>query len=156
MSQSHLAHRLTEYAAQTKPSQQLQVAMDIFNLYHVEGIHLSNKDALAKIAVDNGLFDSTERAVTWLNGNGGNVEVKKMYGVAQKCGITAVPFFVFNDKYAASGAMGVEEFVNVSADISSARSALVMAAGSRCIVARKVCCMLEMAGPVCAVAVAVR
>lgn len=113
MSQSHLAHRLTEYAGQVKPASQLQVAMDIFNVYHVDGVHLSCKDSLAAIAVKNGLFETTQEAATWLAGNACNVEVKKKYGVAQRLGITAVPFFVFNDKYAASGAMGVDEFVNV-------------------------------------------
>lgn len=114
MSQSHLAHRLTEYAGQVNPSVQLALAMDIFNLYHVEGVHLSERNALAKIGVKHGLFASEDAGLAWLAGGACDLEVKKAYQTAQRMGITGVPFFVFQDKYAASGAMGVDEFVDVS------------------------------------------
>lgn len=114
MSQSHLAHRLTEYAGQVNPAVQLAVAMDIFNMYHVHGVHLSERNALAEIGVKNGLFASKDAGIAWLAGGACDLEVKKQYQTAQRMGITGVPFFVFQDKYAASGAMGVDEFVDVS------------------------------------------
>lgn len=114
ISQSHLAHRLTEYTGQIKPASQLAVSMDIFNLYHVTGVHLSDRDGLAEIGVKHGLFADKDGGLAWLAGNACDIEVKKQYQTAQRMGITGVPFFVFQDKYAASGAMGVDEFVEVS------------------------------------------
>lgn len=114
MSQSHLAHRLTEYAGQLKPESQLTVSMDIFDLYHVNGVHLSDREGLAEIGVKHGLFSDKDGGLAWLAGNACDLEVKKQYQTAQRMGITGVPFFVFQDKYAASGAMGVDEFVEVS------------------------------------------
>jgi predicted DsbA family dithiol-disulfide isomerase len=114
MSSSHLAHRLTQYAAEVKPEAQLPLSMDLFTLHHVQGVHLSDKAALATLAVNRGLFPDAQTATAWLDGRGCDLEVKKAYQNAQRNGITGVPFFVFQDKYAASGAMGVEEFVGVS------------------------------------------
>jgi len=114
MSSSHLAHRLTEYAAEVKPEIQLPLSMDLFTLHHVQGTHLSDKIALSNLAVKYGLFADPADALAWLNSKGSDLEVKKAYQRAQRSGITGVPFFVFQDKYAASGAMGVDEFVNVS------------------------------------------
>ncbi|BEJ11515.1 hypothetical protein CspHIS471_0109370 [Cutaneotrichosporon sp. HIS471] len=118
MSQSHLAHRLTEYAGQIKPASQLGVAMDIFNLYHVEGVHLSDRDGLAEVGVKHGLFSDKDEGLAWFDGTTCDHEVKKQYQTAQRMGITGVPFFVFQDKYAASGAMGVDEFVDILSDIN--------------------------------------
>jgi predicted DsbA family dithiol-disulfide isomerase len=118
MSQSHLAHRLTEYAGQLKPESQLAVSMDIFDLYHVNGVHLSDREGLAEIGVKHGLFSDKDGGLAWLAGNACDLEVKKQYQTAQRMGITGVPFFVFQDKYAASGAMGVDEFVEILADIN--------------------------------------
>ncbi|GMK54846.1 hypothetical protein CspeluHIS016_0114320 [Cutaneotrichosporon spelunceum] len=117
MSQSHLAHRLTEYAGQIKPAAQLAVAMDVFNLYHVKGVHLSDREGLAEIGVQHGLFSDKEDGLAWFFGTACDHEVKKQYQTAQRMGITGVPFFVFQDKYAASGAMGVDEFVDILCDI---------------------------------------
>lgn len=118
MSSSHLAHRLTEYAHEVKPASQLGVAMDLFALYHINGTHLSDKAALATLATKHGLFKNPDEARVWLDGPGSDLTVKKAYQRAQRNGITGVPFFVFQDKYAASGAMGVDEFVNIITEIT--------------------------------------
>lgn len=127
LASSHLAHRLTEYAWKVDPSVQAPLSMDIYALHHIKGMHTSNKHALAGIATKHGLFESEAEALEWLNGNDCDCETKQAYQRAQRTGITGVPFFVFQDKYAASGAMGVEEFVKVSLDASA--SALDIADG---------------------------
>jgi predicted DsbA family dithiol-disulfide isomerase len=128
MSASHLAHRLTEYAGTVNPAVQLPLSMDLFTLHHVEGVHLSDSAALAKIAVKHGLFPDTAAAAEWLNTGCSCLDVKKGYQRAQRNGITGVPFFVFQDKYAASGAMGVDEFV----DVSKAMCGLGVGVGRSC------------------------
>lgn len=87
--------------------------MDIFESYHIRGIHPSDKRALANIAVKHGVFSSSEEAKGWLDGEECEEEVREGYAVAKRMGITGVPFFVFEGKYAASGAMGVDDFVQV-------------------------------------------
>lgn len=115
-SSSHLAHRLQTYALLQYPEKQLSLAMDIFELYHIHGVHPADKPSLASLAVKHGVFETTEEATEWLDGDECEKEVEAGYGIAKRMGITGVPFFVFEGKYAASGAMGVEEFVHVSAD----------------------------------------
>lgn len=66
------------------------------------------------MAVKHGVFPDEKAAREWLDGKQCDKEVKKAYGTARDLGVTGVPFFVFQDKYAASGAMGTEEFVRVS------------------------------------------
>lgn len=119
MSSSHLAHRLAALCADRRPEADVALAMDLYEMHHVRGIHSSDKKALAEIAVKHKLFDNEEQAVAWLNSSEYDLQVKKCYQKAQQNGITGVPFFVFQDKYAASGAMGVDEFVQVSASVSA-------------------------------------
>ena len=120
MSSSHLAHRLAALCADKKPEEEVSLAMDFYDMHHVQGIHCSDKEALARIAVKHGLFNTEQEAVNWLNSSEYDLQVKKCYQKAQQNGITGVPFFVFQDKYAASGAMGVDEFVQVSLSHSRA------------------------------------
>lgn len=114
MSSSHTAHRLAALCADRRPEAEVALAMDFYDMHHVRGIHSSDKDALAQIAVKHELFATEQEAVQWLNSSEYDLQVKKCYQKAQQNGITGVPFFVFQDKYAASGAMGVDEFVQVS------------------------------------------
>lgn len=124
MSSSHLAHRLAALCADKKPEEEVSLAMDFYDMHHVQGIHCSDKEALARIAVKHGLFNTEQEAVNWLNSSEYDLQVKKCYQKAQQNGITGVPFFVFQDKYAASGAMGVDEFVQVSLSHSRASQRL--------------------------------
>lgn len=59
------------------------------------------------------LFPTGAHARQWLDSDEGDAEVRRAYTSAHRLGVTGVPFFVFQQKYAASGAMGVDEFVKV-------------------------------------------
>jgi len=93
--------------------------MDLFLGCHSEGKTPSDKTWLSSIAVKHGIFQSESAAKDWLEGSECDEEVKKDYRHAKELGVTGVPFFVFQDKYAASGAMGVDQFVNVSLNVLS-------------------------------------
>jgi predicted DsbA family dithiol-disulfide isomerase len=68
---------------------------------------------LSTLAVKHGIFVNTQAAQEFLRGKECDAEVKRAYATAHRLGVTGVPFFVFQDRYAASGAMGVDEFVHV-------------------------------------------
>ena len=92
--------------------------MDIFELQHVKGVHPSDRNALATIAVKNGIFESENAALKWFQTDECSDQVIKGYMNAQRLGITGVPFFVFQGRWAASGAMGVDSFVDLLSDIT--------------------------------------
>ncbi|WVQ96224.1 hypothetical protein IAU59_003328 [Kwoniella sp. CBS 9459] len=122
VSQTHLAHRLQTYALLQGPAKQVSLAMDIFEGFHCDRKHPSDKAWLASLAAKHGIFQSEEAASKWLDGEECDLEVKKAYAMAQKLGVTGVPFFVFQDKYAASGAMGEDEFVKLLEEIEKRES----------------------------------
>jgi len=118
ISNSHLTHRLLTYALLHFPQRQLALALDLFTAYHSDGIHPADIPTLAQLAAKHEIFSSPLDAEAWLEGSELDVEVKRAYVTARRLGVTGVPFFVFQDRWAASGAMGVEEFVQLLEDIS--------------------------------------
>lgn len=112
-SSSHTGMRLLEYALQNHPEKQIEVGEALFDAYHSKGVHPSDIDRMATIAVDKGIFSSKDEATAWLKGDEYEQEVQKGYVDARKMGITGVPFFVFQGKWASSGAIGEEEFETV-------------------------------------------
>ena len=113
-SSSHLGQRLQAYTLSKFPEKQLALYEDLLESYHIEGIYPAHKPTLSKIAVKHGLFSSQEEAERWLDSDAFDSDVEKGYESARRMGVSGVPFFVFQGKYAASGAMGEEEFVHVS------------------------------------------
>lgn len=113
LASSHLGHRLTAYAEDKKPEEAAGVALDLMKNYQVDGHSPSDRDRLAQIAVSHGLFPTEQAAKDWLNGNEKDAEVREQYKDAVDSGITGVPFFVFDKKYATSGAVGEDQFENI-------------------------------------------
>jgi len=114
MSSSHLAHRLQSYALLHYPEHQFNLCIDMLTAYHIDGRHPSDRDLLADLAVKHRIFPDYDFVMAWLDGDECDAEVRRAYVTAHRLGVTGVPFFVFQDRWAASGAMGVDEFVQVS------------------------------------------
>lgn len=104
------AHRLEALAQAKGDAVNYAVGKDLMKAYQVDGIAPNDPDMLAKVALEHGLFESTEQAKEWISSDALNDETQAGYRKARNEGITGVPFFVFDDKFAASGAVGVEEF----------------------------------------------
>lgn len=113
LASSHLGHRLTAYAEDKKPEEAAGVAFDLMKNYQVDGHSPSDRDRLAQIAVNHHLFPTEQAAKDWLAGDEKDAEVRKQYKEAVDSGITGVPFFVFDKKYATSGAVGEDQFENI-------------------------------------------
>ncbi len=81
----------------------------LFKAYFTEGRDLNNINILAQIGAEIGL-DAVEVA-NMLHGNDYVEEVRADMREASKIGINGVPFFVFDRKYAVSGAQPVDTFI---------------------------------------------
>lgn len=100
-----LIHLATQYGLQDQAEERL------FSAYFTEGKDIGNIDTLVQLGVEIGLEESEIRKV--LQANDYADEVRSDQHKARQIGVTGVPFFVFNDKYAVSGAQPNTIFLEV-------------------------------------------
>jgi predicted DsbA family dithiol-disulfide isomerase len=100
------AHRLTHLAA----SHGLQDEMEerLFAAYFGEGGHIGQHETLTRLAVEVGL-DARE-VTAMLAGDACGDDVRRDEAEARALGVTGVPFFVFDRRYAVVGAQPSEVF----------------------------------------------
>jgi predicted DsbA family dithiol-disulfide isomerase len=97
------AHRLIEMA--TRQGLGLEMAERLFLAYFSEGRNVADPDVLAKLAAETGVRDSGEGPEEECR-----EEVREQLGRARALGITGVPLFLFEGKYAVSGAQPEDAF----------------------------------------------
>ena len=103
------AHRLLHFAATKDLGNALTERL--MRGYFSEGVRIGDRDELLRLAVDAGL-DGTEVAAV-LDGDDFTAEVEADIALARAFGATGVPFFVFDRKYAVSGAQETAVFSQV-------------------------------------------
>lgn len=103
------AHRLSHLAK--KYNMQDALEEQLFLAYFTEGKNTADHNILTEIGVGIGLDE--EEIKTMLNGNEFSAEVNKDILEAQMVGARGVPFFVFDRKYAVSGAQDPATFEQV-------------------------------------------
>ncbi len=99
------AHRLIRWA---QPSgMQDAVVERLFKLYFQEGGDIGDRNLLADVAVEYGF----ERALMlrMLEADTDKAAVQEEIAAAQRMGVNGVPFFIFDGKYALSGAQPPQE-----------------------------------------------
>lgn len=101
------AHRLIHLAM--KSHKDKEVVEELFKAYFVDGIDISNIEELEKIGEGTGL--SGEEVLRMLNSEEYHFEVDNDKYMAAQYEIASVPFFIFNNKYAISGAQPPEAFL---------------------------------------------
>jgi len=101
------AHRLAHYAATQGKGDAMQERL--FKAYFVDGQNIADHAVLTTLAVDAGL-PSDEAKHALISGQFA-ADVRGDIDQAQRFGINGVPFFVFNHKYAVSGAQDSTIFV---------------------------------------------
>jgi predicted DsbA family dithiol-disulfide isomerase len=103
------AHQLIHFAAHQ--GRQGDMKERLFAAYYLEGRDLNELDTLLNLTAEIGLdADAARQALeagTYAN------EVRRDEYEAQQIGVRGVPFFVFEDKYAVSGAQPSEVFAEV-------------------------------------------
>ena len=100
------AHRLTAWAQDLDPLAADALVERLFRAYFVDGIDIGDIDALARLAGDAGLDAAAARA--WLSSDSGRTAIEAEERRSRALGVTGVPFFVFNQRLAVSGAQPPE------------------------------------------------
>jgi protein disulfide-isomerase len=101
------AHRLLHLAKKHQLSDEVKELL--FKAYLTEGKNVNDWDTLKNIGLEAGL-DITE-IEPLINSDAFTAEVRQDQQQAQSIGITGVPFFVFDNKYAVSGAQPTDVFL---------------------------------------------
>ena len=100
------AHRLLAWAQDTDPVAADALVERLFRAYFIEGVNIGDIDSLATLAGDAG-FDAIG-ARAWLVSDAGRAAIAAEEQRARELGVTGVPFFVFNQRLAVSGAQPPE------------------------------------------------
>jgi predicted DsbA family dithiol-disulfide isomerase len=101
------AHRLLHYAAEL--GRQDETAEAIFRRYFVEGADLSDKETLADIAQQAGM--NRDEVAAYLASDADRELIEEQDRRARAIGVEGVPFFIFNQRLALSGAQPPEVIV---------------------------------------------
>lgn len=101
------AHRLTHLAA--RHGLQDKAEERLFTAYFTEGQDINRHDVLVTLGTEIGL--DAEEVRQMLESDAYVKEVEQDQYKARQVGVRGVPFFVFNDKYAVSGAQPSEVFL---------------------------------------------
>lgn len=100
------AHRLSHLAAEH--GRQHEMVIRLFKAYFTDGMLISDHEVLANLAEEVGL-DRAEALAALVDGRFAD-EVDADIDQARQLGIRGVPFFVFDGRFAVSGAQPVEGF----------------------------------------------
>jgi len=98
------AHRLLRWAHEL--GKQGELKERLMRAYQCEGVVISDRDELVRLAGDVGLDRDEARRV--LDSEQFAAEVRADEQLAHELGVTGVPFFVFAQKYGVSGAQPVD------------------------------------------------
>jgi protein disulfide-isomerase len=109
ISNSLTAHRIIHLAKAKKLGDKMEEIF--FKAYFTEGKDLNDASTLIELGIQAGLGSDEVKEVVQ-NENLYLKDVKDDIKEAQEIGVQGVPFFVFDRKYAVSGAQPVEAFVN--------------------------------------------
>lgn len=101
------AHRLIHLAA--TQNLQHEAFEKLHKAYFTDGIHIGHKDELVKIGVSLGIPES--KVLQMLESDQFSAEVRADENRAKQIGVTGVPFFVIDEKFAISGAQGTDNFL---------------------------------------------
>ncbi|MGM9928468.1 MAG: DsbA family protein [Bacillus sp. (in: firmicutes)] len=103
------AHRISHYA-KTKGKMD-QMVERLLKAYFTDSLHIADYEVLIQLASEIGLDEQEVRQV--LTDGDFTKEVQNDQQEARQIGVQGVPFFVFNRKYAVSGAQDSNAFLNV-------------------------------------------
>ncbi len=103
------AHRLIHFAK--SQGKQHEAVTRLFKAYFTDSLHTGDNDVLADLAAEIGL--DRAKALEVIESDAYAEDFDNDVSLAHRLGITGVPFFVIDGKYAVSGAQPVEAFAQV-------------------------------------------
>ena len=122
------AHKLLHFAAKSNKANDAEELL--FHAYFIDGKNVANHEVLVNIAEELGL--DTDQAQYVLNSDSFDYEVKQDILEARNIGVSGVPFFVLNDKYALSGAQPVDLFMEALTQTYNETNANDSSEGNSC------------------------
>lgn len=112
------AHRLLRLAERERGAAvQRALAERLFRAHFAEGKDVGDAATLADLAAEEGM--DRERVRAYLASSEGEREVRQEIDAARRLGITAVPTFVFDDKYALQGAQPTALFAEALNEVAN-------------------------------------
>jgi predicted DsbA family dithiol-disulfide isomerase len=114
-----LAHRLLWLAEAS--GQQVALKERLLQAYFIDGLDVGDPEVLATCAADVGL--DRDRVLSFLDSDDGLTEVRQELQRALEMEITAVPTFVFDDRWMVPGAQDPSTFVEVLRRVVARRTA---------------------------------
>lgn len=120
------AHRLIRWAAGAGEGVQDRIARALFSAYFEKGEDIGDRAALARIAGKNGMDESLVASL--LDAGADRAEVEAEIGTAQQMGITGVPCFIIDGRYAIMGAQPKEELVAALTKVAGMKAAAAASA----------------------------
>ncbi|MGI9309513.1 MAG: DsbA family oxidoreductase [Gammaproteobacteria bacterium] len=115
-----LAHTLMYRASHDESIDQDSLAEKLFHAHHVDCSDIGDLDVLTEIASEAGMQPEQVRTELGSGQDEGNVH--KQVQFAQEKGVTGVPFFILNGRYALSGAQPVEVMRDVLDQVLAAEA----------------------------------
>jgi predicted DsbA family dithiol-disulfide isomerase len=100
------AHRLIAWAQDLDLKAADALIERLFRAYFVDGVNIGDLDALARLGGVAGFDTAAARA--WLASDAGRTAIEAEERRSRALGVTGVPFFVFNQRLAVSGAQPPE------------------------------------------------
>jgi predicted DsbA family dithiol-disulfide isomerase len=122
------AHRLLHLAADRDAQDALKE--ELLAAYQTRGEAIGDRDVLVRAAVAVGIDETEARDV--LENDGYADEVRADESAAQEIGITGVPFFVFDGRYAVSGAQPSDVLLQLLQRTWDERAPVHVLAGDAC------------------------
>ncbi|WCM41817.1 DsbA family oxidoreductase [Flavobacterium sp. CBA20B-1] len=122
------AHKLIHFAAKSNKANEAEELL--FHAYFIDGKNVADHEVLVNIAEELGL--DTDQAQYVLNSDTLDYEVKQDILEARNIGVSGVPFFVLNDKYALSGAQPIDLFVEALTQTYNETNSNNSAEGNSC------------------------
>ncbi len=110
------AHRIIRWAASEAPGLQDRLVEILFRMFFTEGRNIGDNAVLLEAAEEAGM----DRAVTesLLTGDADRTEVAQEIEVARKMGVTGVPCFILENKYAVMGAQPADVLANAIREVA--------------------------------------
>lgn len=115
------AHRIIRWAASEAPGVQDRLVDLLFKAYFIDGKNIGDNTVLLDAAEAAGM----DRSITenLLVGTADCLEVEREIEVARKMGVTGVPCFILDNKYAVMGAQASDVLANAIRDVAKEKEA---------------------------------
>lgn len=115
------AHRLIRWAQNADQNAQAKVVERLFELYFLEGANIADHAVLIEVAREAGM--DTAIVASLLASDADSQSVREEIATAQRMGVTGVPCFILDNKYAVMGAQDAETIANAIRQVAANKSA---------------------------------